>query len=178
MAIEIIPKKKAKISFWPKVLLAVGLILLLAFLGSYFYLQKAQQDLSEAIEEKNRALVKTPEERTLEESLLLVEAKVKSFGGLLSKHKKTENVFKFLEEITHPKVWFSSFDLNTEEGTIGLSGTAEDFVALEQQRLILLELISAEDTFLKAINLSGISMEEGGGINFSLQLTLDPQIFK
>lgn len=173
MAIEIIPKPKVEKISWATILLGFCIVLLIFLCISYFYLDKSSKNLSQDIEEKGRALTKTPSEEALEEELLLYEAKINSFAKLLSGHQKPLNIFNFLEQICHPNIWLSDFNLSSGPGIVTISGQAESFVALGQQLVILKEI-----EVLKNINLSEIAISEEGKIDFALQLTFKPQIFE
>lgn len=173
MAIEIAPKIKIKMPLWASVFFGFCVIVVIALLASYLYFGKD-------IKEKTQQLTLTPEEQALkneveekENRLLSYEDKINEFDRLLSEHKKTENVFALLEKISLPKVWFSSFNFIAKEGKVTVSGKADSFTILGQQILIL-----KTEEFIKNVTLSGISIGEGGGANFSLLLTFNPQIFK
>lgn len=173
MAIEFIPKPKAKIPSWTVIVFVICGILLLGGGGSYFYLIHSSKKISEEIQERTGALMKTPEEAALEEELLLEERKINSFVDLISARQKTVNLFDFLEKTCHPKVWFSNFGFNSQEEIVNVKGKTTSFVALGQQILIF-----RKEPILKKINLTEVSMKDGGEIEFSLQLTFDPQVFK
>jgi len=173
MAIEIAKKSKLKGPLWLYILMIAGIVLALGVAGTYFYFSKVGKDISQQIKEIDQALKKTPEEKELENTLLSKEKKIEDFQELLSKHKKVLNVFSFFQEKTHPRTWFSEFDFSGKEKTVSLSGTADSFTAIGQQILVF-----REEELLKNVKLSGLSMGEEGEIEFSLQLTLDPQIFK
>ena len=114
MAIEIIPKTK-KASFLG-ILFYFSLLLFLAFLISYFALNVYQKRLEQEITNIKKDLEKTPDEKALEEEIFGSEKnvgyqqKIKDFGVLFNDHKLPVNFFNFLEENTHPKVWFSKFN--------------------------------------------------------------------
>ena len=175
MAIEITPKQKLRTPAWATAILVVVLVLIAGLVASYLYLEAVTRGLVKSIGETETALkeIPTEEQKALEDELLLYEAKITNFGRLLAQHKETVNIFDFLEEVTHPRVWFSEFNFDSERQLITLSGGAESFVAVEQQILML-----KEEPSLKNIILSEISMGEEGGIAFSLVLTIDPQIFE
>ncbi len=173
MAIEIAKKPKLKGPLWLYILMMAGIVLALGLAGTYFYFFKVGKDISQQIEGIDQALKKTPEEKELENTLLSREKKIEDFQELLSKHKKVLNVFNFLQEKTHPQVWFSEFDFSGKEKTVSLFGTANSFTTVGQQILIF-----REEEFLKNVKLSELSMGEEGDIGFSLQLTFDPQIFE
>lgn len=173
MAIEFIPKPKIKIPAWAIILLIFCIILLLGGLGSYLYFDKTSKKLSRQIQEKENALIETPSEKELKENLFFTEKKINNLGNLISARRKSFNIFTFLEEICHPQVWFSEFSFDSKGESVAVKGKAEGLVSLGQQ-------ISAlkKEQILKKINLSGVSMGQDGKIEFSLQLTFDPQIFK
>ncbi len=173
MPIEIIPKPKVKKFSWAFVLLVIVIVLLLGLGGSYYYLHTTSNKISEDIEEKKIALIETPEEKALEKELLSQKAKISAFSRLLSEHQKPLNIFSFLEEVSHPDVWFPEFNFTSKGGVVTVSGEAKSFIALGQQLLILKEL-----EILKDVKLSEISLAEEGGVDFALQLTFDPQILK
>ncbi len=174
MAIEITPKRKIKIPTWVIVIGVFCVILVLAFLASYFYLYRSVKRMSREIEEKNSAAL--PLEMVIREKrgeILPIKQKIDDFNGLLSGHKKPLKIFEFLERICLPNVWFSTFNFTFEKGELAISGETDSFATIEQQVLIL-----KQEPLIRDLNLSGFSMSEEGGINFTLLLTFDSQIFK
>lgn len=118
MAIEIVPGQKPKTPVLIIVLSVIAAVLLLGLAGSYFYLKKAEEKITNDIRDKEKVLAKTPSEKSLEDGILLIEKKVSSFETLLAEHKNVVNVLTFLEGITHPKVWFSDFTLDVAKNTL------------------------------------------------------------
>jgi len=172
MAIEIVPRPKIKIPRWVFIALAIFVISLLGLTISYFYFDKSSEELSQEIQEKEKALIKTPLERALEEDILSKEKKISSFSNLILVHRKSFNIFNFLEKVCHPQVSFSEFDFTSQKELIEVEGQATSFVVLGQQILIL-----KKEESIKKINLSEVSIGKEGEIEFSLQLTLGPQSF-
>jgi len=80
--------------------------------------------------------------------------------------------FDFIQESTHPKVWFSAVEVNRNENQATLGGSAENFQALGQQFLIF-----KNSPLIKNISLSNIIIGKNGRVEFSLRLRFDPQIF-
>jgi len=179
MAIEIIPKTKTKKVSFLGIVFYFSLLLLLVFLISYFALNVYQKRLESELTNIKKDLEKTPDEKALEEEIFGSEKnvgyqqKIKDFSVLLNAHKLPVNFFNFLEENTHPKVWFSKFNLDLEKNLLDTSGYADNFEVLGQQALIF-----KRQDFIKNINLSGASLAKDGKVNFDLQLTIDPKIFK
>jgi len=173
MPIEIIPKPKSKKIYWAILALSVCLVLIVAGVAAYFYMDSSAKRVSQQIEEKKKALEFTPEETALQNEMLFYENKINVFGKLLSDHSKAANVFDFLEKKCHPDIRFSNFNFDAKKTEVKVSGTAKNFIALEQQILIL----NAE-SILKKITLSEVSLGEKGDVKFGLLLDFDPQILK
>lgn len=172
MPIEIISTPEAKKPL-PAIILVIIIIFILAFGGSYFYFNYLSDNILKDIEQKNVQLVKTSQEKSLEDQLLKYEAKINTFGKLLSGHKDINKVFSFLEAGTHPDVWFSNFNLDSEKATLTLSGNAKSFQAVEQQYLMF-----KNNENLKTVTLSEAAMNKDGIVTCGFQLGLNPQIFK
>ena len=176
MAIEIIPKKiETKLPTLLNILFYFALILLIISLLSLlalFLFQKNSKKILQNIEEKI-AEKGTPEERALEGKIILYQKKINDFSDLLNSHQANLKFFTSFEGLTHPKIFFSKVDLKISEGKVILSGTAENFEVLGQQFLIF-----KKENFIKNINLTKISIGEEGEIDFSLELTFEPEKFK
>ncbi len=172
MAIEITPTSKIKKTLLVNILLSFCLILLIVFIISYFALGAYQKKLSKELFALEKALEKTAEEQRLEKEIFDYQKKIKDMGILLDHHKFASNLFDFLEKVTHPKVWFSSFSLNLESAVVNLSGQSDNFEILGQQILIL-----KKQEIIKNIDVSKISIAREKGVEFQLQLIFDPKIF-
>ena len=173
MAIEITPKAEVKKVLWPAVFLIATIIISLILLTTYFYFDYASKRMTEEIGEKTNAIKRTSAEKLLEDKVLNWESKINLFASLLAKHKEPLNIFEFLEDFCHPDVWFAEFNLTSDNNLVVVSGNAKSFIALGQQILIFKESES-----FKKVNLSEISIGKEGGVDFALQLTFEPRIFK
>ncbi|MFH1656681.1 MAG: hypothetical protein ABH956_02835 [Candidatus Nealsonbacteria bacterium] len=173
MAIEIDSRMQIKKLFWPFVFITVCLSLFLILLGTYFYFGIASKKIVDDIEKKNKELITSPSEKILEQEVFLYESKINNFKKVFSNHQKVLNVFSFLEQVTHPDILFSDFSFDSSTRAINVSGKAEDFTSLGQQLLIFKQI-----EILKNINLSGISINDEGEIDFSFQFTFLPQSLK
>ena len=78
-----------------------------------------------------------------------------------------------MEENTHPEVWFTDFELNPKLPQVKISGLTRNFQTLAQQLYILQEKDSIEE-----IKLTNITLGEEGETEFSLELSLSPEIFR
>jgi hypothetical protein len=174
MAIEIINTiEKRGIPFWVALVFIISIVGSLGLLISYIYFSSAIGDMKSQSEKIALSINKTPEERALENRLISAEGKISSFSGLLANHKNVVKVFDLLEKSTHPKTWFSSFSFSKDKNTVNLTGEADSFIVLGQQMSIL-----EKEPFFKNITLSGVSMSEEKQASFSLEIVLDPQIYK
>jgi len=176
MAIEIIPKKaEAKpftlldfLFYFSLTVLIVSLIGCLAL----FLLQKNSEKTLKDTEEKIQK-VGTPEVIALEEKILLYQKKINDFSVLFDSHQSNLKFFTSLENLTHPKIFFSKTDLKIREGQISLSGIAENFEVLGQQFLIF-----EKEDYIKSVDLSKASISKEGKIEFTLTISFGNAKFK
>ncbi len=173
MAIEIIPKPKFGETPWTKVILYVCLAIIIVFFLSYFFLTSSKRKLEADLIELKTKLERIPEERILEDEVFKYQRKIEDFAVLLNLHQLPLNFFILLEENTHPEIWFFEFELSLENNSLVLLGQAGNFEILGQQMLIFQKQES-----IKNMNLSNVSIDKQGKIEFELQLTFDPKIFK
>jgi Tfp pilus assembly protein PilO len=172
---EIIPRKEVELPFWLKILFYVLIsLLIIVFLG-YFILGHFQKKSLASFQNLEAEISgeKTPQKITLEKEILGYQKKIGDFGLILNHHLSSSKFFDFLEENTHPQVWFSQISLSPGAGIAVVSGHAETFPALGQQIQIL-----KRETTLKNIDLAKISLGKKGEIEFTLNLTFDVNFFK
>lgn len=173
--VEIIPKTAAKLPLWQNILFYFSLVLLSVAVLAYFILVfslKKAETTSENLEEI-LAKEKTVEEVVLEKEVFDYQKKIKDFSKLINLHLFSSNFFEFIEKNTHPQIWFSKLDLNPRKGEASLSGEAENFTVLHQQ----LQIFRADPKVLN-LNLVKIAIGKEGGVDFGLNLGLDPSLFK
>lgn len=164
MAIEISPRTKVKLSGWTIIIGIVSLILLIGLIAVYFYFAFSLKEMSKELEERN--IADAPLEKAIiekEEELEPIGQKIDDFNRLLAGHKKTLDIFIFLEKICLPTVWFSDFSF--ENGEVNLFAEADNFATLEQQVDIL-----EEEPVLISSNVTEVSVNEEGKIIFNLSL--------
>jgi len=173
MTIEIIPKQKSKKTYWVLAALIICVVLILGFGATYLYFTIAANKISKNIANLEESIRIKPDEKILQDGLIIIEDKINIFGNLLSNHDKTANILAFIEQRCHPGVWITSFSFNEAKMEVKIAGRAQSFVALEQQLTIF-----KQEKQLKKINLSEVSMSDKGDVSFGFLLTVDPQILK
>lgn len=173
--VEIIPKPAKKIPSWQNILFYFSVVFLLVSFLSYLILNHFVKVSSQTLDqlEKTLAREKTPSEIALEEEVFGYQKKINAFSQLIKEHLFTSNFFTFSEKICHPKVQISQLNLEPAKGIAILSGQAEDFSVLGQQLLLL-----KEEPQIADFNLADISIGKKGKVDFTLKLTLNPQLFE
>ena len=173
--VEFIPKSPEKSPYWQNILFYLSLIVFLAVLAGYFvlgnFVDKALNNLSELEE----ALIgqKTAEELILEKRVLGYQKKINAFSELTNGYIFNSNFFNFLESASHPQVQFSRLDLDSVKKTATLSGTIKNFTDLDHQVSIFKSFSE-----VKNFNLTGISISKEGMVNFIIDFSVSPQLFK
>lgn len=175
MPIEIIPKKAPKLPLGLNILFYFSIVLVLVSFSGFFILNHLEKKSADNLQNLEEVLAKkkTPKETALEEEILKYQKKINNFSILINLHQSPLNSFSVLERTSHPKVQFTNFSLNSEEFEIVLSGKTESFQTLGQQVLIF-----KNENLIKDVNLSKLSIGKEGGAEFTLSLSLDPEIFK
>jgi len=175
MVQELIPKEKIKVPPLISFLFRLSLVLLIILGLCYFGLKMSISSLKSQIEETKVKIdkIKAEEDRETERQVLNYERKIEDFSKLFSKHKITSYFFDLLRESTHPKVRFSELTLDTETASLFLMGETENFKTLGEQVLCF-----QRNKFVKGLDLSNLSLRKEGGVNFNIDLSLNPKIFK
>ncbi len=173
MAIEVQTKSKEKENLGKNIFSTIcGIIiflLIISFVYFYFIIPKIEQ----SIETKNREINIMKSERDFsEEEVLSYKSKIESWKRVFVSHKDSSAVFRMIEGLTHPQVWFPSLNADIEKGEIRLSGKTRSFVALGQQMIIF-----KKNELIKEINLSEILIDEEG-ISFSLFISIDSRVLQ
>jgi len=173
--IEIIPKPAQKLPLWQNILFYFSIAVLIASFLSYFVLDNFIKNSQKILQELGETLAreKTGSQLLLEEEVFNYQKKIADFSQLLQNHLFTSKTLGLLERNSHPKIWFSQYNLDSTKGILALSGEAEDFSVLGQQLLIF-----KKEPFIKGLDLSNISVGRKGRVEFTLNLSLAPQLFR
>lgn len=173
--VEIIPKIEEKAPPWQAYVFYFSIALLIGVILSFFILGLTQkrsltffEDLKTKIAEE-----KTPQRLALEKEVTVLEKKIKTFSNLSGKHFQVSNFFEELEKSSHPRIRYSQLNLDTQGGKLTISGVTENFYSLGQQLLIF-----KDNPKILTADLSKIAISKKGQIEFTLDLSLAPEVFK
>ncbi len=173
--VEIIPKPKKREFPWSKVTFYISIALLAAVASAYFILHNMETNLSNHLVglKSQIELYGTPEDKAMEKEVFNQKQNIENFSVLLQDHEYPLNFFLYLQETTHPEVWFSSFQFDSEKLSASLSGKTVDFETMDQQ----LQIFRSQELIKKA-ELKDPALGEEGGATFALDLIFSPEIFK
>lgn len=173
--VDIFPKKIPPTPILLNFLFYFSLILLISVISGIFIVNNSIKKSQKSLEALEEVLVgeKTSENIALEKEILSYSQKIKDLSQIIDEHVVSSEFFTFLEKNSHPKVWFSQFNLDTEAGTVNLIGEAQSFESLGQQLTIF-----KKEELIKEINLEKIEITKQGKINFALFLSFSPIILK
>jgi len=175
MAIEIVPKETTRPSPLQNILLYILIFLLVTAILSYlvldfYFIKKANQKLLDL--ENQIKTEKGSEYTTLEDQLKGYQKKIEDFSQLLLSHKRSLNLFNFIEENTHPRAFFSAINIDIPHNQVKLLGKTESFQTLGEQLIIFKNAKS-----ISSIKLSDIKIGKEGKIEFTINFTLNPSLF-
>jgi hypothetical protein len=115
---------------------------------------------------------KTEEIENMEGEVSKYQRKISDFSKIIEGYVFPSKFFQILEKNTHPKVYFSRFDLDLTNSKCVLTGTAQNFYALDQQ----LNVFRNNQSF--QTKLSKISLGRGGEVYFEFEITFQKGILK
>lgn len=157
------------------ILLFVAAALLIAVILSYAILIKLEAAAKLTIQDLEGEILKaaTREDRQAEQKVLGYEKKIKSYADLSAKSKKVSQFFENFENLIHPQVLFSSLEVTAGSLRAAVKGKTASFQTLEQQLIFL----GNQKDIIESVDLTDINLNKEGGADFSLNLTLKPEIF-
>ena len=173
--VEIIPRPVKKADKWQKILFYLLIFLTVVLTGVYFLLAslgKSSEIYAEELEVK-LTQGRTAERIALEEENFDYKKKIEAVAPFLETHVLSSKFFEFLENNTHPRIFFSRINLNIEEAKVIFFGKTDSFSTLEQQ-------LSAfnKNSLVESLLLTKASLNKEGGIDFDLEVFLNATIFK
>ena len=172
--VEIIPQPSRRPLLSQSFLFIAAALLFLGVMSGFFVLKHLQSNAREILQALEETLGgKTAlEERDLEKELLAAKKKIDDFGVVIHGRKDFLPFFGFLEDTTHPAIFFKKFEANFEHNTVLLSGTTPDFRILEQQRLFW---ESRKGKELQGSSIRNLTLAKEGGGEFDVEFEFTPE---
>lgn len=167
MAVTIIPKQKFEYPLWTQALFVGSIAFLLAVIGGFFLLLQLQGRAQKELERIQGVLAqgKSPEEVRLEQSVFRYRDKLNDFAELAAGRNDVRPVFEFLEKYTHPRVVFTTINVEPKLDKVKLVGATQDFRTLQEQMVIFQ---NREE--LSGLTLSNIVLSEKGQVMFQIEM--------
>lgn len=106
-----------------------------------------------------------------------LENKVKVLRVVLDGHVYWTNFFKFLEDNTIQDIYYLGFS-GDNSGEYSLAGKAKNFHSISEQLRILKANDYVEDVGVSGGKFNSPKDGDSGGVDFNLQLSIKPQLFK
>ncbi len=175
MVVEIVPRPKAKPKKITTFLFYFSLILLILTIAAYFGLYSVKDKKDQGLEDLRTRLAvqETVELRNLKRDLMKHEEEIGDLSFLLDSYREPTKFFEFIGTITHPKVMWSSLELDLLEETVSLSGQADSVTTLIQQIYIF-----EGESKIGDFELSSFSVGDEEEVAFSVVFSLAPELFK
>ncbi len=171
----IIPRRIKTVPTWQKALFYFLIFLLVVLIVIYFtlnHLQEEAQVYFDGIEEE-LSKMETPETLAMETEVFAYKKRIDDFAPFLDEHVFSSRVFEFLENKTHPKVFFLKMSLDLRSSVVSLSGLTDNFLSLGQQLSIL-----KKEEMVESLGLSNIALSKRGGIEFDINISFDKKLFE
>lgn len=172
--LKIIPKQKQETRSWVTYVFLGGLALVLLLGAIYFFIANkisTEQAKDDALRRRITELRSNQASQGLEDNVVALSRKVGDFSSIFKKHKITSRVFDLLRASCHPRVQFTAFDFNANEGTINLVGIGQDFQVLGEQILVF-----KQDKNIKDVEVSGINLSKEGDVSFNVSFSIKPDL--
>ena len=154
---NLIPRPIKKISKTQKILLYFLVFLVISLTTGYVFLISLEKQAQASLEVVEQQIFeqKTTGMGSLESTVQAYKKEVDYFAPYLNNHIIITSFFNFLEENTHPNVYFSQMGVQSLSSNVSLSGKADSFLTLGQQLMIF-----NNNPLTKSVSLSNISLSE------------------
>lgn len=145
-------------------------ILTLVGLGGLILLNRAKITERGRIADQNRAKEESLRPEDLE-SVAVLDRRLKNLRALVDNHTFASNVFKVIEQNTHPQARFTTFNFMAESRKLDMSGETTSYSALSRQ-IAMFERASQIDR----VEFGGLSTSEGRFVGFKLSIIFKPTL--
>ena len=156
-------------------LLNIGLILfftsLIATGGLYLYQRSLESTHTRWLEQvKNQEGELRPDLLT---QLVDLSNSLNITHELLSNHTFVSNVFSFLQQVTQPRVQFTTFSFTLDSQKIDVSGVAASYRVVADQINVL-----ESNPQVEHVDFGGLSLGDRGLVNFKLAIIIRPDLLR
>jgi len=175
MVQELIPKERVKASSIINKLFLLSLILLIILGGIYAFLKYKNYSIQSKIKDAENQIVKISAGKDGETEKYVFDAqkKIEDFLKVFENHKIASNFLAFINESSNKEVKFSELNFNTKTNNVSLKGETKNFDTLGKQILNL-----KKSDLVKGLDISNISLNKEGKVDFAIIFSLDSKIFK
>ena len=175
MAIEFIPKPVSRKINIADYAFYSAIVLILAAVSLFLISLYAIKMANKTIDELKAGLVqeKTAERQDLERKIIAYQQKIGDFAKIINAHYLPSKLFTNIEDLTHPKLYFTNIAFSAKEMTVKFSGQTDNFESLGQQILVLKSY-----PMIKSYSLLAAGLGKDEGIAFVLDVIFDPKILK
>jgi len=175
MVQELIPKERVKASSIINKLFLLSLILLIILGGVYAFLKYKNHSIQSKIKDAENQIVKINSEKDsgTEKYIFDAQKKISDFSKVFKNHKIASNFLAFINESSNKEVKFLELNFNTKTNNVSLRGETENFDTLGKQILNL-----QKSDLVKGLDMSNISLNKEGKVDFTIIFSLDSKIFK
>ncbi|NCN22410.1 hypothetical protein GW758_00225 [Candidatus Falkowbacteria bacterium] len=164
------------------VLIFTGAFVFEIYLGLDYWEERENQRSQEIKEETNKIRLETIELNNKSQDALSFKDKSSAFSDLLDNHIYWTRFFTWLESNTLNTVQFGSFDGNLS-GSYSLAASAPSFAEASWQVKVLADNKNVKKASVNSVSskvIDGDNLEDSkvGSVSFSIDLEIDPTIFK
>ncbi len=146
--------------------------LALASYGGLFVLNRGQQETARVLNDEIRVKEENLNPAIINE-IFSLDKRISQMRTLISGHIFTSNLLRLLEERTHPKVQFTSFNFNRESRKVDMAGTAASYAVLAEQ-IGLLE----RHPQIERVEFGGLAQTAQGSVGFKTTLLVKESLLQ
>jgi len=153
--------------------ISIGLfVMVLAATGALVLLNQSRESVKAQFIAQNKIKEESLRPELLDQ-IISLEQRLKNARALLAGHPFVSNVFRVLEQDTHPQVRFSNFSFAKDGLKADLSGEAASYRVLARQIGIF-----EQDPQIQKVDFGGLSATSEGLVGFKLTLVFRPSLLE
>lgn len=149
----------------------VSLILIVAavavYSGLFFYRNKLTKEKNNL--ESQIVQIEAQRDVAMEENFMQLEKGIGDLKKILENRVYPSELFKMLEELTLPAVWYDNMKVDFFEAAFDLEVTTNDYNTLAKQAVIF-----QNDSRIKKVNFSDATLGKEGYVSSSFTIALNP----